>query len=145
MKRDFQTVLSVLHQHLSPQAELAHFFSAHAHINQAPKAVCGSGPQGCGASPVFVKTSGFSSQYLAAKHSIMRSIFWASPGKRKLHRNCLQKATHPHDDGETRNRCAHANSTKCNEQMISIKSLQNKTKPKEQEQTKEQEQSQTKR
>ena len=41
-------------------------------------------------SPVFVKTSGFSSQYRAAKHSIMRSIFCASPGRRKLHRNCLQ-------------------------------------------------------
>ena len=46
-------------------------------------------------SPVFVKTSEFNSQYLAAKHSIIRSIFWASPGNRKLHRNCLQH-THTH-------------------------------------------------
>ena len=28
-------------------------------------------------------------QYRWANASIMRSIFWASPGSRKLHRNCL--------------------------------------------------------
>lgn len=36
------------------------------------------------------KTPGLQWQYLWANASIIRSIFWASPGKRKLHRNCLQ-------------------------------------------------------
>jgi hypothetical protein len=34
---------------------------------------------------------GLSWQYRCAKHSIIRSIFCASPGRRKLHRNCLQR------------------------------------------------------
>lgn len=32
-------------------------------------------------------------QYRWAKASIIRSIFWASPGSRKLHRNCLRVET----------------------------------------------------
>ena len=39
--------------------------------------------------PVDWKTPGLQRQYRAAKVSIIRSIFWASPGSRKLHRNCL--------------------------------------------------------
>lgn len=41
--------------------------------------------------PVLWKTPGLQWQYLWAKASIILSIFWASPGKRKLHRNCLHK------------------------------------------------------
>lgn len=41
--------------------------------------------------PVLWKTPGLQWQYLCAKASIILSIFCASPGKRKLHRNCLQK------------------------------------------------------
>lgn len=39
--------------------------------------------------PVDWKTPGLHWQYREANASIIRSIFWASPGKRKLHRNCL--------------------------------------------------------
>lgn len=39
--------------------------------------------------PVDWKTPGLQRQYRVAKVSIIRSIFWASPGSRKLHRNCL--------------------------------------------------------
>lgn len=41
--------------------------------------------------PVDWKTPGLHWQYLEAKASIIRSIFWASPGSLKLHRNCLQQ------------------------------------------------------
>lgn len=41
--------------------------------------------------PVLWKTPGLQWQYLWAKASIILSIFCASPGKRKLHRNCLQR------------------------------------------------------
>lgn len=40
------------------------------------------------------KTPGLHWQYRWAKASIIRSIFCASPGSRKLHRNCLRKAKH---------------------------------------------------
>ena len=40
--------------------------------------------------PVDVKTPSFWSQYFFAKHSIIRSIFCASPGRRKLQRNFLK-------------------------------------------------------
>lgn len=39
--------------------------------------------------PVDWNTPGLHLQYQLAKASIMRSIFCASPGSRKLHRNCL--------------------------------------------------------
>lgn len=42
--------------------------------------------------PVLWKTPGLQWQYLCAKASIILSIFWASPGKRKLQRNCLCKS-----------------------------------------------------
>lgn len=45
----------------------------------------------CVCLPVLWKTPGLQWQYLWAKASIILSIFWASPGKRKLHRNCLRK------------------------------------------------------
>lgn len=41
--------------------------------------------------PVDWKTPGLHWQYLEANASIIRSIFWASPGSLKLHRNCLQQ------------------------------------------------------
>lgn len=40
-------------------------------------------------SPVDWNTPPLHWQYRCAKASIIRSIFWASPGSRKLHRNCL--------------------------------------------------------
>lgn len=40
-------------------------------------------------SPVDWNTPELHWQYRWAKASIIRSIFWASPGSRKLHRNCL--------------------------------------------------------
>lgn len=43
-------------------------------------------------SPVDWKTPGLHWQYRCAKASIIRSIFCASPGSRKLHRNCLRTA-----------------------------------------------------
>jgi len=43
--------------------------------------------------PVLWKTPGLQWQYLWAKASIILSIFCASPGKRKLHRNCLQRTS----------------------------------------------------
>lgn len=42
--------------------------------------------------PVLWKTPGLQWQYLCAKASIILSIFWASPGKRKLQRNCLENS-----------------------------------------------------
>lgn len=42
--------------------------------------------------PVDWNTPGLHLQYQLAKASIMRSIFCASPGRRKLHRNCLSGA-----------------------------------------------------
>lgn len=49
--------------------------------------------QGPGSHPILApvdwKTPGLQKQYRVAKVSIIRSIFWASPGSRKLHRNCL--------------------------------------------------------
>lgn len=43
--------------------------------------------------PVLWNTPGLHRQYLWANASIMRSIFWASPGSLKLHRNCLRAWT----------------------------------------------------
>lgn len=43
--------------------------------------------------PVLWNTPGLQRQYRWANASIMRSIFWASPGSLKLHRNCLRAWT----------------------------------------------------
>lgn len=43
--------------------------------------------------PVLWNTPGLQWQYLWANASIMRSIFWASPGSLKLHRNCRRAWT----------------------------------------------------
>lgn len=43
--------------------------------------------------PMLWNTPGLQWQYRWANASIMRSIFWASPGSLKLHRNCLRAWT----------------------------------------------------
>lgn len=43
--------------------------------------------------PVLWNTPVLQRQYLCANASIMRSIFWASPGSLKLHRNCRRAWT----------------------------------------------------
>lgn len=56
------------------------------------KAGHGAGHRPGVCSPVDWKTPGLHWQYRCAKASIIRSIFCASPGSRKLHRNCLRTA-----------------------------------------------------
>ena len=55
--------------------------SAVGHREQTPRAV-----------PEVWNTPGFRAVYVAAKRSMIRSIFWASPGRRKADKNLLKSA-----------------------------------------------------